>query len=426
MWYALVQDEQLGPMPDSELVELYLKGVVADQTLVWNANLPDWKPFSEVPDLMELAGGEELEAEEEGDGATIMMADDANWAALLAQGRPPVQVSRSQPLPDARSSISMVAPRDVPTSERLQPPAGLGPQQAPVGRSGMFQAVQEPARPAPPPEPAPEPEDLGGFGGFGGFDDAPAPPVDLGDLPLEEPGRTAAPGFTSAALTPPPKGGRTGLVIALVVLVVGGLGAAGTVWYLRQGAVPARADAGVAAAMAPDAEPVVVPSPDAALPPPDAAAPPPVDAAVPDAATDAMVFALLEVPDPRRRRPRRPPAPASRAPAARAPAAAPRTQAPKPPPAGDLPRQLGRQDMLDVIQANAGRLKSCADADPNAKGTFTVAVTINRTGAVQQAKVVTARLRGSAATACIEGQIKSYKFKPFAGDPMRLQIPFKI
>ena len=85
MWYALVQDEQLGPMPDSELVELYLKGVVADQTLVWNANLPDWKPFSEVPDLMELAGGEELEAEEEGDGATIMMADDANWAALLAQ-----------------------------------------------------------------------------------------------------------------------------------------------------------------------------------------------------------------------------------------------------------------------------------------------------------------------------------------------------
>ncbi|MEZ4468143.1 MAG: AgmX/PglI C-terminal domain-containing protein [bacterium] len=140
-----------------------------------------------------------------------------------------------------------------------------------------------------------------------------------------------------------------------------------------------------------------------------------------------MVFALLEVLDPPKApETTAPRAPSSKAPATRPPAAAPRTQAPRPTPEGDLPRQLGRQDMLDVIQANAGRLKSCADADPNAKGTFTVAVTISRSGAVQQAKVVTARLRDSAATACIESQIKSYQFKPFAGDPMRLQIPFKI
>ncbi|MEZ4468145.1 MAG: hypothetical protein R3F43_27870 [bacterium] len=50
MWYALVQDEQLGPMPDWSWVELYLEGRRRRPVrfLVWNANLPDWKPFSGV------------------------------------------------------------------------------------------------------------------------------------------------------------------------------------------------------------------------------------------------------------------------------------------------------------------------------------------------------------------------------------------
>ena len=63
---------------------------------------------------------------------------------------------------------------------------------------------------------------------------------------------------------------------------------------------------------------------------------------------------------------------------------------------------------------------------PDAKGTITVQVVINRDGSVGRAKVATAKLRNTPAAACVEQQVKGYKFKAFSGDPMRLNLPLTL
>jgi hypothetical protein len=45
---------------------------------------------------------------------------------------------------------------------------------------------------------------------------------------------------------------------------------------------------------------------------------------------------------------------------------------------------------------------------------------------VHSAKVITARLRKSPAAKCIEGQVKRFRFGRFKGDPMRIQLPFRL
>jgi hypothetical protein len=47
-WYYADGDEQRGPVTESVLAGLVEQGVVRADTLVWNASMSDWRPYSEV------------------------------------------------------------------------------------------------------------------------------------------------------------------------------------------------------------------------------------------------------------------------------------------------------------------------------------------------------------------------------------------
>jgi len=44
MWYYEFNDQQIGPVPESELHEKIAAGLVGRASLVWNETMPDWKP----------------------------------------------------------------------------------------------------------------------------------------------------------------------------------------------------------------------------------------------------------------------------------------------------------------------------------------------------------------------------------------------
>jgi len=54
MWYALVQDEQLGPMPAHEVQQLFEQNVIVSDTLVWRAGMNDWVALCQLPEFMHL------------------------------------------------------------------------------------------------------------------------------------------------------------------------------------------------------------------------------------------------------------------------------------------------------------------------------------------------------------------------------------
>lgn len=47
-WYYLNNGERIGPLPEAEFQAKVQQGVVAADTLVWNANLKDWMPYGAV------------------------------------------------------------------------------------------------------------------------------------------------------------------------------------------------------------------------------------------------------------------------------------------------------------------------------------------------------------------------------------------
>lgn len=451
MWYALVHEEQLGPMPDTELAELHAQGVVSDTTLVWTATMSDWRPVSEVAEIQELIANPDFLDEEEGEGATMMMSPgDGDWAAILGGSpaespvvlpdpdRPAVQVERA-PAPDAAPEVlsASLLRSDV----RRDPVPAAGALLAPASA---------------PPLPVPEPDlDEPGTGSIiDRFPDAPPAPM------VEEPDGATAFMVTAPA---PVQSERSKLpLILLLILLLGGGGVAAWI-VLGSGDPQPGVDQGVAATS--DAPATQAPATLAAS---TASVP---DVGVDDADSDAMVIALADL------EPESPPtdAPTSAAPASVAtePAApkstAPQSTAPKSTPkraapatkartprtvakaspktdrkrtprvpvkapttrskASDkgLPVQLSRDHITGVLRKSGARLRTCAALDEKVKeGTFSVNVVIKRSGVVHSAKVVTGRLRKSPAAKCIEGQVKRFRFGRFSGDPMRIQLPFRL
>lgn len=448
MWYALVHDEQLGPMPDTELAELHTQGVVSDSTLVWTATMSDWRPVSEVAEIQALIADPDFLDEEEGEGATMMMSPgDGDWAAMLGvqsappePERPAIQVQRAAP----EAATEMLSAELI--ADDLEP--------LPAAAGGLLGPAPAPPMPMP---------DFGADEPVGGsiidrFPDAPpAPEVAAAD---------DADAFMvpTTASVPPSSAGRSKLPLILLALLLIGGGAAA--WVILSGDDPVDVvDQGVAAAT--DAPTTDAPTTDAPSTVAAATASVP-DAGVEGADSDAMVLALADL------EPESPPtdAPSSAAPDSAAPetaapestapkTAAPRSAAPKtapkrapatkartprtppkapkserrprtpvkPPNTNDksLPVQLSRDHITGVLRKSGARLRTCAALDDKVKeGTFSVNVVIKRSGVVHSAKVVTGRLRKSPAAKCIEGQVKRFRFGRFSGDPMRIQLPFRL
>ncbi|MGK0359229.1 MAG: hypothetical protein ACI9U2_001530 [Bradymonadia bacterium] len=450
MWYALVHEEQLGPMPDTELAELHMQGVVSDNTLVWTATMSDWRPVSEVAEIQELIANPDFLDEEEGEGATMMMSPtDGDWAAMLGispgaspePDRPAVQAERAPVLAAAPKRLSANLPRD---NRRLDPaPAAgtlLGPPSEPPLPVAEF-GVDEP--------------DAGSI--IDRFPDAPPAPM------VEDPDSSIAFMVTAPAPTPAQSERSKLPLVLLLILLLGGGGVAAWV-VLGSGDPLPGVDQGLAATSGAPATqaPATVAASTASV----------SDVGVDDADSDAMVIALADL-EPELSPTDAPTsaAPASVAPESQAPkSTAPKSAAPestpkkaapstkartprtvaKASPKTDrkrtprvpvkspttraskasnkgLPVQLSRDHITGVLRKSGARLRTCAALDEKVKeGTFSVNVVIKRSGVVHSAKVVTGRLRKSPAAKCIEGQVKRFRFGRFAGDPMRIQLPFRL
>ena len=90
MWYAIVRNQQIGPVSTGAIAELIRVGVANAQTYAWAEGMGDWKPLSELPDFAPLLGGSVLDAPGGGRDAdehasTLMMSSDQAqaWAEVL-------------------------------------------------------------------------------------------------------------------------------------------------------------------------------------------------------------------------------------------------------------------------------------------------------------------------------------------------------
>ena len=91
------------------------------------------------------------------------------------------------------------------------------------------------------------------------------------------------------------------------------------------------------------------------------------------------------------------------------------------------PLTLSRQKIMKVLRKNQKRLSQCVSADPSLKGQLvSVAIQIKRDGRVGRARIASSRARGTQAGACIEGQVRTYRFPRFRGDPMSITLPIQL
>jgi predicted Zn finger-like uncharacterized protein len=72
-WYIVVDGEQKGPLPPSELGRLFAKGSVGLDSYVWKEGFDDWKVASDVPELTQIFGGAASQA-----SATTVGSDDTS------------------------------------------------------------------------------------------------------------------------------------------------------------------------------------------------------------------------------------------------------------------------------------------------------------------------------------------------------------
>lgn len=91
-----------------------------------------------------------------------------------------------------------------------------------------------------------------------------------------------------------------------------------------------------------------------------------------------------------------------------------------------LPSQLGRSDIENARNKVLPAIKSCAAKDPKLGKHLSVVMTIMRTGRLSKVKAVTRSLRESTQKNCIINVIRSMKFPPFSGENMRVTLPIKL
>jgi uncharacterized protein (TIGR00266 family) len=55
-WYAAINGQQQGPLPQSQVLQLLNSGVYNQDTLVWREGFQNWLPISQVPELNQAVG----------------------------------------------------------------------------------------------------------------------------------------------------------------------------------------------------------------------------------------------------------------------------------------------------------------------------------------------------------------------------------
>ncbi|RMG10678.1 MAG: hypothetical protein D6729_19190 [Deltaproteobacteria bacterium] len=101
-----------------------------------------------------------------------------------------------------------------------------------------------------------------------------------------------------------------------------------------------------------------------------------------------------------------------------------------PPPAGakkDLPKSLGKGDVLQVVAQNKSALKRCTSKGAGAHGKLVMAWRILPSGRVTGVRCVTREFQSSPVCACLKSTIKKFKFPPYGGPQMPpIEFPFSF
>lgn len=88
-----------------------------------------------------------------------------------------------------------------------------------------------------------------------------------------------------------------------------------------------------------------------------------------------------------------------------------------------LPEKLSKSQILRVVRTNAGKISSCKRG--GATGTVKVVMVIGRSGRVTSATPGGA-FAGTPAGVCVAAKVRAFRFPQFSGDPMRINMPFRL
>jgi hypothetical protein len=88
-----------------------------------------------------------------------------------------------------------------------------------------------------------------------------------------------------------------------------------------------------------------------------------------------------------------------------------------------LPERLSRAQVMAVINPHGASIRTCGPL-PDAKA-LAVDMLIVGSGVVTEAKALGAAAE-TAPGRCAEEKVRGFRFPPFAGEPMRIKIPFQM
>lgn len=88
-----------------------------------------------------------------------------------------------------------------------------------------------------------------------------------------------------------------------------------------------------------------------------------------------------------------------------------------------LPDKLSKAQILRVVRSNASKVSACKRA--GASGTVKVVMVIGRSGRVTSASPG-GTFAGTPAGVCVAAKVRTFRFPQFSGDPMRINMPFRL
>ncbi|MGK0359882.1 MAG: outer membrane biosynthesis protein TonB [Bradymonadia bacterium] len=88
-----------------------------------------------------------------------------------------------------------------------------------------------------------------------------------------------------------------------------------------------------------------------------------------------------------------------------------------------LPEKLSKSQILRVVRTNASKISSCKRG--GASGTVKVVMVIGGSGRVTSATPGGA-FAGTPAGVCVAAKVRTFRFPQFSGDPMRINMPFRL
>ena len=97
---------------------------------------------------------------------------------------------------------------------------------------------------------------------------------------------------------------------------------------------------------------------------------------------------------------------------------------------GGLPKTLSQEQILEVVKANIGRIKTCmaeqAQRDSSVKGKLIIGWEIQPNGKTKNVQIKTPQFKGTYIGTCISSVVTDFSFPKFSGPPIPIEFPFNI